>query len=98
MLQQMAAYFQSKGMTQANAMTAAISVVYQRLQQQAMVLAMKDVYLLTVVAGIAAIFVTMFLIKGAPSKKAQLATKNKGGQAAAEAVEEKEEGELVMMH
>jgi hypothetical protein len=40
----------------------------------------------------------MFLIKGTPSKKAQLAAKNKGGQTTAEAVEEKEEGELVMMH
>jgi EmrB/QacA subfamily drug resistance transporter len=99
MLQQMAGYFQSKGMSQAGAMTAAMSVMYQQLRQQAMVLAMKDVYDLTIVACIVAIFVTMFLIKGAPSKKArQLATKNKEGKVATEAAAEEEEAELVMVH
>jgi DHA2 family multidrug resistance protein len=99
MLQQMAGLFQSRGMSQANAMTAAMTVMYQRLQQQAMVLAMKDVYDLTIVAGIVAIFVTMFLIKGAPSKKArELAAKNKASKVATGAAEEVEEGELVMVH
>jgi len=99
MLQQLASYFQSKGMTQSNARTAAIYEMYQQLQQQAMVLAMKDVYDLTIVAGIVAIFVTTFLIKGAPSKKArQLAAKNKDSKVAAEAAAEEEEAELVMVH
>jgi EmrB/QacA subfamily drug resistance transporter len=97
MLQQMAGYFQSKGMNQANAMTAAISVIYQQLQEQATVLAMKDVYLLTLIAGFGAIFVVMFLIKGAPTKKkAALTSKSKDGKVAAE--EEEEEAELVMVH
>src|SRR5260370_30457033 len=69
MLQQMAGYFQSKGMNQANAMTAAISMMYQQLQGQATVLAMKDIYWLTLVAGIGAIFVVTFLIQWAPTKK-----------------------------
>jgi EmrB/QacA subfamily drug resistance transporter len=100
MLQQMAGYFQSRGMTQANAMTAAMQVMYQRLQEQAMVLAMKDVYLMTVVAGIVAIFVVLFLIKGAPSKakRQQLAAQHKNGKVAAAAAEQEEEGELVMVH
>jgi DHA2 family multidrug resistance protein len=99
MLQQMAGYFQSQGMTQSNALTAAMTMMYQQLQQQAMVLAMKDVYDLTIVAGIVAIFVTMFLIKGAPSRRArQLVAKNKAGKVAEGVAQEAEEGELVMVH
>jgi EmrB/QacA subfamily drug resistance transporter len=99
LLKQMAGAFQIKGMNQANAMTAAISVMYQRLQAQATVLAMKDVYLLTLVAGFVAVFVVIFLIKGAPSKKkAALTSKSNDGKAAAAAEGEEEETELVMVH
>ena len=99
LLQQMAGAFQMKGMNQPNAMTAAISVMYQQLQGQATVLAMKDVYLLTLVAGVAAIFVVVFLIKGAPSKKQRAVTsKSKDGEVAAAAEGEEEEAELVMVH
>jgi EmrB/QacA subfamily drug resistance transporter len=100
-LQQMAGYFQSRGMSQANAMTAAMEVMYQQLQEQALVLAMKDVYLLTLVAGIITIFVVLFLIKGAPSKakRQQLAAQQKSSKAASATTEEtEEEGELVMAH
>jgi EmrB/QacA subfamily drug resistance transporter len=101
LLQQMAGLFQSRGMTQANAMTAAMEVMYQQLQEQAMILAMRDVYLLTLVAGIITIFVVLLLIKGSPSKakRQQLATQNKNKKAATEtAQEEEEEGEVVMVH
>ena len=85
-------------MNQSSAMTAAISVMYQQLRAQATVLAMKDVYLLTLVAGVAAIFVVVFLIKGAPSKKkVPVTSKSKDGEAAATGGEE-EEAELVMVH
>lgn len=100
MLQQTAGYFQTQGMNQANAMTAATQMMYNQLQEQAMILAMKDVYLLTLAAGIVTIFVVLFLIKGAPSKakRQQLAAKRKDGKGATEVAEEEEEGGMVAMH
>jgi DHA2 family multidrug resistance protein len=100
-LQQLAGYFQTLGMNQANAMTAAISVMYQQLQEQATVLAMKDIYLITLGAGVVAIFVVMFIIQGAPSKKKKtvITTKGKNGEIVKKVVEEEEEeAELVMAH
>jgi EmrB/QacA subfamily drug resistance transporter len=94
MLQQLAGYFQTQGMTQANAMSAAISTIYQQLQEQATVLAMNDVYLLTVAMCIVSLFVTLFLVKGTSAKKK--AALNKAGKAVAE--EEEEEAGFVMMH
>jgi EmrB/QacA subfamily drug resistance transporter len=99
LLHQIAGYFQTKGMTQANAMKAAIDVIYNQLQEHATVLAMRDVYLLSVLASGLTILVVMVFVKGTPSKKKQiqLAAERRNGKAAA-AAEQEEEAELVMVH
>jgi MFS family permease len=92
LLQQIAGYFQTKGFTQAHAMTAAIQVMYDQLQQQATVLAMSDVYLITVAAGIIAVFIMLFLVREGKAN-GKHASSSEGA-----AEEEEESGEPVFMH
>jgi EmrB/QacA subfamily drug resistance transporter len=73
-LQQIALYFQSQGMNQVNAMTAAIQTMYYSLQEQAYMLAINDTFLLTLFATVIAIFTITFLVRG-PQRKAQRAGK-----------------------
>jgi DHA2 family multidrug resistance protein len=98
-LQQLASYFQTQGMNQANAMTAAIETMYNQLQEQATLLALKDIYLLTVASGLVAIFVVLFVIRVPPKKKAVLTSKGKNGEVVKEVVSEEEESaEPAFMH
>jgi EmrB/QacA subfamily drug resistance transporter len=84
-LHQIALYFQSQGMNQANAMTAAIQTMYNILQQQAYMLSIDDTFLITLVATVIAIFTILFFVRG-PQRKAQT-TSQKADTASHEAGE-----------
>jgi DHA2 family multidrug resistance protein len=69
MLQQLAAYFQLRGMNQHNAMMAAIGETYRMLQSQAYMLAMQDAFLITLGVTAVTVLVVLFLIRS-PRKQA----------------------------
>ena len=69
-LQQEAAYLASTGMTQQNAMFAAMGETVKQLQLQAYMLAMNDAFLVTLGAIFVTVFVVMFVVR-APRKKAR---------------------------
>jgi len=97
-LQQLALYFQSQGMNQTNAMTAAIQTMYNILQEQAYMLSVNDTFLITLVATVIAIFAILFFVRG-PQRKAQTAPQKADTEAEAhetgEAAHEEAHRELV---
>ncbi len=76
-LQQEAAYFMSQGMTQQNALTAAIQATVGRLQQQAYMLAINDAFLFTLGITMLAIAIVIFLIRS-PRPRKRVAPQGQG--------------------
>jgi DHA2 family multidrug resistance protein len=95
-VQQMAAYFMAQGYNAQNAMTAAISSVYNILQQQAYMLSINDAFLITTAVTVTAIFVVSLFVRD-PVKKKSTARKGQSAEAGSTA-EEEEIAEPVFMH
>jgi EmrB/QacA subfamily drug resistance transporter len=100
-LHQMAGFFSTLGMNQHNAMTAAIQEMYGVLQSQAYMLAMQDVFLITMVVSALSILIVLFLVRS-PRKKAvdqgKRASGALDGHAGGSEAEEAEEEHMAFMH
>jgi hypothetical protein len=104
MLQQLAGYFQTQGMNQQHAMTAAIQEMYNILQGQAYMLGMQDAFLITLMVTAVSVLVVLFLIRS-PRKKANIQKSQKPELAAvsehvadSEVAEEAEEEHMAFIH
>jgi DHA2 family multidrug resistance protein len=96
LVQQIAAYFMTKSYNAHNAMTAALEVVYNLLQQQSYLLSINDAFFLILATTIIAIFVVLIFVHD-PEKKKITARKKQSAETGT-ITEEEESLEPVFMH